>query len=279
MTMVSEKMVSNVFGLKVDTIAFLKEWGWIDQSVEELAAGVNRFLDKCGFSSDPPEKLYRYRSPRHMVDEIANHYVHYSPVTSMNDPYDCLFSSRRTYKKIGMLDDDSDEFFDDEFEKMASDSIREGIDVCCFGTDCTSFSMWDQYADGHKGVCIEYDTRKLLKHNVKPRKVKYSVRSFKRFNEQANDIAEYLVGHLSGCTLTKNRAYAHEHEWRSFGTGASNVRIEDAINCVYIGSRCSKGRNKVIQACRDLGIDYVKMTVPDDEYSFIQHRHPANRNL
>ena len=161
---------------------------------------------------------------------------------------------------------------------MVSNSIREEINICCFSSNCTSFSMWDQYAAGHRGVCIEYDTRKLQKYNVKPRKVRYSKKSFKMFNNQAKDIAECLVGHLSGCTLTKNRTYAHELEWRSFGTEASKVQIGDAINCVYIGSKCSKGKNKVIQTCKDLGIDYVRMSVPDDEYTFIQRRHLANRN-
>ena len=277
--MASERIVSNVFGIKVDTVAFLKQWRLLDQNLEDLEAGVNRFLDKCGFSSNPPKTLYRYRSPKHMVDEIANRYIHYSSVTSMSDPYDCLFSSRRTYKNIGVLDENSQDYFDDVSERMLSDSIREEINVCCFSTDCTSFSMWDQYASGHGGVCIEYDSRKLQKHNVKPRTVKYSVKSFKRFNGQAKDVAEYLVGHLSGCVLTKNRDYRHEQEWRSFGTGASKVQIEDAINCVYIGSRCSKGRNKVIQTCRDLGIDYVRMSVPNDEYSFVQRRHSVDHNL
>ncbi len=206
-----------------------------------------------------------------MVSEIANSSIHYSPVSNLSDPFDCLISSRRIYNKLGVFDSDSDDSsLIHQICKSVDVFIHDQINICCFTESYNSFSMWDRFANGHKGICIEYDVRMLKDLALTPLKIKYSKKPFSMFNKNANDFEEYLLDHLGGCVLTKNLEYRAEKEWRLLNPIEEDRSVGDAIRRVYIGCKCSKGKNKVIQECKKRGIEIVKMESDDMSYSFIE---------
>lgn len=116
--------------------------------------------------------LFRYRSiSLNSMHEISTSSFYASHPEDFNDPFDCNFSWKinSEEEKLDHIDfcgkkssmDELDESKNALEEKLSKD-IQE-LGITCFTSDPLSPLMWSHYADGHRGLCIEYKRTGVLK--------------------------------------------------------------------------------------------------------------------
>ena len=176
-------------------------------SLMESLSKASDYLSRKGYITELPDKIYRYRPMKHVVDEIRNHYIHCSPLSSLSDPYDCNISPKIACEPF--LDDDELNLFSDYWggiNNLSNYLIRDCFALCCFSETNSSFPMWDHYSASHKGVCVEYDTSLLKKQVPMLWKVKYR-KNIPKMPRDLDDPSEASIIYLMRCILTKNRDF------------------------------------------------------------------------
>lgn len=154
------------------------------------------------------------------------------------------------------------------FSTLVSDT-RTITSVCCFTSKNDSLTMWDRYASGHTGICIEYDSAILTKKNGKLFKVKYSKKAFNGYHKRMDFLETIMVG-VVGSILTKNSEYRYEKEWRGFTSFTNKNYFDgsDAIKCVYLGARIDETcALQISNLCKKLNIPVKRMVVCNNRYS------------
>lgn len=162
-------------------------------------------------------------------------------------------------------------------------SLSESFRIACFSTSPYMNRMWaSQYANNHKGFCVEYKipeySEKYVKlfHNLFP--VIYSdirtsvLDECLKYIEGKND--EHLIENIYKYgILTKSKDWKDQDEWRLVSMGKMLADDSDnnckffTIRKVYLGNRMLKeDRNKVIEICKRKGIEYSGITNMKDRY-------------
>lgn len=161
--------------------------------------------------------------------------------------------------------------------RMLSESFR----VSCFSESPYLNRMWaSQYANNHKGFCIEYELPEYTKenaqlfHNLFPviyTDIRTSVlEECLKYMEDKED--ERLIEKIYKYgVLTKSADWKDQEEWRLVSMG--NM-LADNYNCpffkirkVYLGNRMKKEeRRKVIEICKRKGIEYTGIIHRRDTY-------------
>ena len=243
-------------------------------STDDLIKSLKKVSDALvsnGFVEPTQPTLFRYRPAKYAVDEIAKEYLYMCEANSMSDPYDSLFSISKIVNPASEEQEEMDEFDQEFLEELDSFTplLRDILELCCFSAINNSFPMWDHYANGHRGVCIEYDVSKLKSLGIAPLSVKYSETSFEEHCPWASNDFEQSIFTMMGCILTKNVDYSYEREWRCMKAELNNIiHIPGAIRRVYLGTRCKKYRKQIINACHKHNIEVVQMKASDREFSF-----------
>lgn len=107
--------------------------------------------------------LYRYRTiNKHLIEAIVNKSLYFARPDELNDPFDCLIDIKMMFQKaIAMTPDEERKkllsvYLDTEgfFENWRSHIDEVGL--CCFSEAQNIPLLWAHYADGHKGLCLEY---------------------------------------------------------------------------------------------------------------------------
>ena len=98
-----------------------------------------------------PQRLYRYRSLKHLereIDAIEDGYLFCAPYTELNDPMEGLFSSSHLLRES-------------EDYRAIRNAIRENkaqIGMCSFSEVHDHELMWAHYADQFRGICRVFRT-------------------------------------------------------------------------------------------------------------------------
>lgn len=126
--------------------------------------------------------------------------------------------------------EDYDKFDEDTFDKNCKE----------FGVFCTTdlplnYLMWSYYGDSHRGICIGYDTKKLLSTNffLMMKKVDYSD-EIPLHKLSGNAKGE----HFNKIFFTKSNIWEHEEEYRflhEYKTGKVKVIEKDVVKSVILG--------------------------------------------
>jgi hypothetical protein len=160
-------------------------------------------------------------------------------------------------------------------------TLSENFRVSCFSTSPYLNRMWaSQYANNHKGFCIEYEVPEYTKenaqlfHNLFPviyTDVRTSVLpECLKYMEDKED--ERLIEKIYKYgVLTKSADWKDQDEWRLVSMG--NLLAEN-YNCqffkirkVYLGNRMQKEeRQRVIEICKRKGIKYTGIIHKQDTY-------------
>jgi hypothetical protein len=233
-----------------------------------------------------PPKLFKYQPLRrgsHTIENLEKRQLWSSESAQFNDPFDCAipyrllkisrgrwlngYSAWRAWFQgergaAAARDRDSqyltngvpNRAFIDALTKVVDANIQkmrqgnEKTGVCCFSATLKSILMWSHYADGHKGVCLEFDTELApFADTTKVHPIDYeSV-------YPALDPVFYLpipadLGILS--LRTKSREWKYEMEWRLL-TPAGRMQIPypaEALTGVYFGCRMSSHAKTRIKA-------------------------------
>ncbi|MGI2023410.1 DUF2971 domain-containing protein [Shewanella glacialipiscicola] len=93
-----------------------------------------------------PESIYKYVSfQEHHIRSLLTDELYFSSPDAFNDPYEpfMLFEG------------------DKRFGEPLTDNLKKSA-ITCFSRCNNNFTLWSYYANGMKGICIEYDTKKLL---------------------------------------------------------------------------------------------------------------------
>lgn len=217
---------------------------------------------KLGMDEEPPEwftliceqmhnlisVLDKYRGKKinpNTVEHIMNQLLDYE------EDDNCLY-------------DREDLTFEDLFDQLSKD-MRTLTVASCFSENGSSLVMWDRYASGHTGICIEYDAAVLSSNNGNPFNIQYSENLFTKYPKQM-DFLETIFCGIIGSILTKNEDYRIEKEWRSFSANVSKKYLNGsgAVKCVYLGSRIKESDAKrLIRYCKRKQIP-IKRVITDN---------------
>lgn len=128
--------------------------------------------------------------------------------------------------------------------------FQEDIRIASLSEINNSDSMWDRYADKHKGFCIEYDVRKMsdLKRNML-----YKVLYEKEKPDITNSVANLSDGAGLVSIIFKSNDWTSEKEWRMFkihkcGTEKEAIKyyFRKEIKAVYLGMNCEEKNKSII---------------------------------
>lgn len=119
----------------------------------------------------------------------------------------------------------------------------ENLGVSCFSESKDIILMWSHYADHHKGMCIEFDTKEQPFPSLC--KVEYEI-EFPEVNpifairEDFNIYMKFFI--------TKYIEWNYEREWRLIVPEADSKQTYSAkaIKAIYFGSRAKESDIKII---------------------------------
>ena len=227
-----------------------------------------------------PDKLYKYRPfGVNTLRAITEAEVFYAKPSTFNDPLDCdptidmdvdrihlerllyrMLLRRKTEDEagndIGYLRYMSSEYgnyktdpkVDNYLMQMLANRIKRELDaelgdegVLSLSATWKSGLMWSHYADEHRGICIEYDTRdqqhlRLAGVDYKgPRAIKTS--DLYRWKVRGNADAKERV--FKTYFYTKSNEWRYEREWRDVKEQSGVAGLPFRITAILFGLRCN----------------------------------------
>lgn len=224
----------------------------------------------------PPRKLYKYHAFTALtLTRLKARSVWFGKPSGFNDPFDCAvplkFRPFTVQDAARVLEDKTaagwstlksnpgnvdangrpTEHFRADLEQRARDQVeqirKENYDelgVTCFSETYDNSLLWSHYGQGHRGLCLEFDTAASLFGKIQ--KVEYVDKV------PEIDLADMLLGDssqvLSGL-LTKASCWAYEREWRTIYASAETLYHYgvDALTCVYLGAALTDTERDVIR--------------------------------
>lgn len=223
-------------------------------------------------------KLYKYRDLEktwNTLDIIINRRLYLAPLDSLNDPMELkteqakaiieshLRDSGIDYTRL--LDDSEISFAKDLAQKslLSTESVNASIGdftldlstrsygrVCSLSADPRNITMWSHYANGHKGVCLEFDlvsAKPIMYMNAERFQKEFSATHMSRLlsrldNKNNPNIkkAAYFVEKLRRLYAIKTSDWAYENEWRIWrGEKHYNLQGSECLSRILVGPRIS----------------------------------------
>lgn len=232
------------------------------------------------------KRLYRYRKFNEFTkDELNKSYIYLSSPLRLNDPFDCRLDAevdlpfnKATEEISSLFDemlDDEDDFIRELGGKIISDiqgsteeiialkknyyfimTLRKTFDqdgIVCFTDSADNSLMWFHYADGGKGICIEYafpedsgilnSLAAVVYTDIYPnlRMPCFSDNLDKplNFDKGESIISKEWSDFVNQMVLTKSKEWAYENEWRLILPGYANKKLfleENYQASIYVGS-------------------------------------------
>ena len=200
----------------------------------------------------PPAYLYKYKSLGRKVDVertiavIKTGRIFAAPLGKLNDPMEgkavvpmsgfAGVSLSRSIEKLPAR-------FSNDIEKCRVLSLSENP---------TSPQMWAYYANGYKGVCLQFERIPIEVEPVRYTRHPYHVGYTTLDSEDGNRIARARL-------LTKHADWSHEYEWRAVFIGDE---VEDYVSMgegnpssVILGHKCDGDvAQQIVLACKERGI-------------------------
>ena len=160
----------------------------------------------------------------------------------------------------------------DERREHARASFFQSMDrygIYCLSSVCTDILMWSHYADYHKGICIGFDTVKLLESVESQLDTKFFM-DYIRYSHQAPRINPYdfareesqYLQEISLLFLTKYKTWEYESEFRICCDGFADVSITIDTACIaeiiFGINTPDETINKVRSICKGRDIAFYK---------------------
>lgn len=123
--------------------------------------------------------IFRFRqNTDRTIEEIAENYIYFPDRDSLNDPFDSspdlVFLTKKPeatsklYQLVseGITDNEVKKYFDskydlDKLQEFAHEKVKEFIldfGVACFSMYYMNLPLWANYANDHKGVCLQFNS-------------------------------------------------------------------------------------------------------------------------
>lgn len=226
-----------------------------------------------------PTKLYKYRPfGVRSLRSITEAEAFYAKPTSFNDPLDThptieadldrgslerlLFKlliqkedRQSAANQIGYLrylsteygDYETDAQVENYLKRLLASDIKTAVDkelgnagILSLSATWRSALMWSHYADEHRGICIEYDTRD--QEHPKLRSVSYRApRAIKtsdlwRWKMRDDAAAKDIV--LQTYFYSKSSEWKYEKEWRDVADASGPKDLPFRMTAIHFGLRC-----------------------------------------
>lgn len=234
-----------------------------------------------------PATIYKYfRINENLYQLLINNKLWFSYPADFNDPYDCYFDFGKNiteqeaiaflmehFAKGETLPEDYDQ--GSEFVKRSSELIKDKVitpiqefitsaSLCCFSANNKSLLMWSHYADSHRGVCIGFDTKVLLKNFTRIFWVKYKI----KFPEL--DLLKMPIDSIFDILANKSNEWQYEKEIRILGEAKGNFPfIKEAVREIIFGIRTTEEQRTTIvrlaNQCK-YNVAYRKAIFSKDKY-------------
>lgn len=232
--------------------------------------------------------LYKYKAiDAKMLRILVCNDIYFAPPDSFNDPFDCnlLPSLQITKEEVydfvkqqfpdipenklkEVVDNNTEKYTIDLYKSLENElaKIRKSLTVSCFSEVNNSSLMYSHYADGHKGLCLEFKVIDNSFYDVLfP--VQYpdnypAVRFFK------HDLQVMMDSQL----LTKQPEWRYEKEWRIIKVDNPNNYQKfplEILTGIIFGLRTSDADITMIKELtkhRVPNLKYYKCVKPKDSY-------------
>lgn len=241
------------------------------------------------------------------LDSLKDDELWFSSPKEFNDPFDCVFNLSddnlitQIILKIGdILPNNKKEIFvevmrdfvetDNKKEAKEIDNkfrnrlmeLKKSIFVCCVSENKNLLKslMWSNYANSHKGFCIEYDSNELIKvvetkHKMPILPVLYSNQFdpislpvlFSNQNKEKINMSFLLTS-----TCIKSTEWSYENEWRmvfnGYGRNESGFLLKTCRpKSVYLGCKASeKLKIDLKEICKDKKIKLYQMKMKPNSF-------------
>jgi hypothetical protein len=160
-------------------------------------------------------------------------------------------------------------------EKIQSDIVREKqghMKVCSFCEYPDNDQMWDEYADFHKGFCIEYDLSRLPMSDTRRQQlfpIFYTDEVYDSTRHHMHQIqngrSNFLYPMVSGSR--KRKQYEFENEWRLIIPIYHSPPENYPMHCqsrVYLGREIADDfKRKVIAICKQQRLVVFQEILPE----------------
>lgn len=220
--------------------------------------------------TDCPAILYHYRSMKRGLEELQTGRLRLCHPSDFQDPND-TWGVYAGDSRVPI----SNQMFECLLEEMRNEQFVVSM--------CDSYNyrrMWDEYSEGHSGICIGYDVARLKDSKLDTYEVIYT--------DQLPSCPDRMIfggmdTFLLEAGLYKGTAYSHEHEWRIQRRywvppkeDAIFEECSSCIACVYIGlnavQKYHSDVQSVIALCHQRGIRVQTIegdSLIDERYSVL----------
>lgn len=188
-----------------------------------------------------PKYLYKYRPiNKNTIKLLTCNEAYFSLPTDFNDPFDCNIIPRFIYTQrelatflIKLKKRDGYQNFEEDIQYLrnnpidilnkhvgdAIEKIRNNIRVYCLSQVNNNVLMYAHYADGHKGICLEFKFDDHLFFNTL---------NFVRYRRKYPMIHPFKKGRIDAAliideVLTKSTSWNYEKEWRILKEGEKSL--------------------------------------------------------
>lgn len=163
-----------------------------------------------------------------------------------------------------------------KFNSNINDMINEMSRFACFTEKNSNLPMWSHYANGHTGVCLEYDISSIS--NVYIINRLFPVKYVSKLPDGTSLLAQDEISRFSFMDyvlMHKLADWSYETEWRLiFNAGSwfcdadevpkefwgNGAPIKFALpSKVFLGTKIEKNENEIRKWCVELGIPVEKM--------------------
>jgi hypothetical protein len=222
-----------------------------------------------------PGHLYKYRSLRTDKDReqalriLTDNEIYFAKCTEFKDPFDCHlhisveadFAAHKARLRE-LRPDISETELDTQTQKdlhpanigkreqevnAAVQRLNENIGIFCMSAKRNDLRMWSQYADFHRGICIEFKTTADTLFGCDLLDVRYVV-DYPKLNVCDNVDIEFV----KQCVRTKSTYWEYEDEWRIIyrEAGSHSFRPEDGeLSGVILGAHISESDKQSVLEC------------------------------
>ncbi|ANQ19416.1 DUF2971 domain-containing protein [Vibrio natriegens] len=240
----------NLNSLEVDAIKNTYLWFSSFDSLNDPFEGIMHF-DKSSISSDTRIKYYRKCLSRQkgLSEEQANEIIQR------------IYISHQNTVDIKSLEDHIDQLLEAEFWRFYAKEHRSNNFVCCvsmqkeekkFPAPLNNMMMWAHYANGFRGICIEFDSQELISslnvNNGNSKIVSEPVLYPEHDELPSYDLESFCKSALLDNTdtsinilramCTKEKSWAYENELRLISpVQGKNFYNKDSIRSLYVPLR------------------------------------------
>ena len=239
-----------------------------------------------------PNKLYKYqpisdKNREQRLTSLKENKIWLTKAPYLNDPFDCQPTyyneeELRNFIVDEKLDVSTGKTVDYLIEatNKSLEMFKRNIKVSCFSEIKDNMPLWGNYADNHKGICIEYDFSQL-EYNHDFTKMLYPVGYDKERYNITNILKSVSSGNYTSnpyvlffLVMMKHTSWNYEREWRlidfdfedTSNTG-SLVKLPVKPAAIYFGMNCSaEDINAITSIVDSAETKLYKMEMQNNKY-------------